>query len=109
MAHRMHHLAPGERTLIMAKQNIGPVCQSCAMPLGKPEDFGTEAHGAPSNDYCAYCYKDGAFITPNMTVEQMRDFCVDKMVELHVMPREQASMHLRDALPRLKRWAALHA
>ena len=27
-------------------------CQSCAMPLENPEDFGTESCGAKSADYC---------------------------------------------------------
>jgi hypothetical protein len=75
------------------------------MPLGKPEDFGTEAYGVRSNDYCAYCYREGAFLTPDITMEQMRDLCVDKMVELGVMPRDQASKLMRETLPRLKRWA----
>jgi hypothetical protein len=88
------------------QQPRGPFCQSCAMPLAKPEDFGTEASGVRSNDYCAYCYKDGAFVTPNMTMEQMRDFCVDKMVELGVMPRDQATTLMRQTMPKLKRWSS---
>ena len=83
-----------------------PFCQSCAMPLMKPEDFGTEADGAANEDYCAYCYKSGAFIVPNMTMEQMHDFCVEKMGELNVMPREQASTLMREVMPKLKRWSA---
>lgn len=86
-------------------QPQGPFCQSCAMPLGNPEDFGTEANGIRSNDYCVYCYKDGAFITPGMTMEGMRDFCIDKMVELNLMPREQASSLMHEVMPKLKRWA----
>ncbi len=75
------------------------------MPLSRPEDFGTEASGIRSNDYCAYCFQNGAFVGPNTTMEQMRDFCVDKMVELHVMPREQASKLMTEVMPKLKRWA----
>ena len=92
-------------TTTQATQPEGAFCQSCAMPLRKAKDFGTEASGARNDDYCAYCYKDGAFISPNMSMEQMRDFCIDKMVERGVMPREQAAGLLYEVMPKLKRWA----
>ena len=83
----------------------GPSCQSCAMPLTKPEDFGTEANKSRSKDYCAYCYVNGAFVMPSMTMEQMRDFCVTKLVERKVMPQAQASTLMAAVIPTLKRWA----
>jgi hypothetical protein len=45
----------------MTMQPQGPFCQSCAVPLNKPELFGTEADGSRSEKYCAYCYQNGAF------------------------------------------------
>ena len=36
-------------------------CQSCHMPMTKPEEFGTETGGNPSRDYCSNCYSDGTF------------------------------------------------
>ncbi len=89
----------------MTTEMKGPFCQSCAMPLTKPEDFGTESYGIRNNDYCVYCYKDSAFTMPNITMEQMRDFCIDKMDEMKVMPREQASALMHEVMPKLKRWA----
>ena len=35
------------------------LCQSCSTPLTKLEDFGTEADGSKSMDYCCSCYNDG--------------------------------------------------
>ena len=35
-------------------------CQSCGMPL-TPEILGTNADGSKNEEYCIYCYKDGAF------------------------------------------------
>jgi hypothetical protein len=35
-------------------------CQSCADPLLKPEDFGTNADGSKSGDYCCHCYENGS-------------------------------------------------
>ena len=34
-------------------------CQSCGMPL-TPEILGTNADGSKNEEYCIYCYKDGA-------------------------------------------------
>ncbi len=85
------------------------ICQSCSMPLRTADDFGNEANGTRSRDYCAYCYRNGAFIMPKMSMDQMRDFCVERMVELDVMPRDQALAWMREALPKLKRWVAAKA
>ena len=32
-------------------------CQSCGMPMEKPEDFGTSNDGGRNEEYCCYCYK----------------------------------------------------
>ena len=42
------------------------------MPL-TDECMGTEADGSRSEDYCAYCYKDGKF-TQYCTMSQMIEF-----------------------------------
>ena len=42
-------------------------CQSCGMPLLGEQDKGTEAGGARSEDYCTYCYQDGAFTPVSYT------------------------------------------
>ena len=36
-------------------------CQSCGMPLQKNEELGTNHDGSKNEEYCCYCYKDGAF------------------------------------------------
>lgn len=38
-----------------------PICQSCGMPLSKPEDFGTNADGSESKEYCGFCFQNGRF------------------------------------------------
>ena len=42
-------------------------CQSCGMPMQTAGDFGTEADGGASVDYCVYCYKNGAFTAVSYT------------------------------------------
>lgn len=79
------------------------------MPL--PDDLrGTNADGTPNEDYCIYCYKEGAFVGPaDCTMEQMIDFCAqftDQMNEhtgLHLTP-EEAKEQMRRYFPTLKRW-----
>ena len=48
-------------------------CQSCGMPLTN-EILGTNADGTKNEEYCIYCYKDGAF-TDNLTMEEMVESC----------------------------------
>jgi hypothetical protein len=33
--------------------------------------IGTDAEGMRINDYCVYCFRDGAFTEPNISREQM--------------------------------------
>jgi len=80
-------------------------CQSCAMPLEKPEDFGTERDGPKSADYCQHCFVNGAF-TLETTMEGMIDLCVPYTVEAGVYPTaEAARAEMRAFFPTLKRWA----
>lgn len=79
-------------------------CQSCGMPLVRPEDHGTEADGKVSQDYCQYCYQKGAF-TSSMTMEEMIDFCVPHMVEGNPgMTPQQAKAQMEQFFPMLLRW-----
>lgn len=36
-------------------------CQSCGMPMGAADLYGTETDGSKNTDYCKYCYEHGAF------------------------------------------------
>jgi hypothetical protein len=84
------------------EQKFENQCQSCGMPLEKGEKSGTEADGSKSTMYCHYCYKDGAFCDPDMTLEQMKVVVDDNMKEdkMNIMMRWLAKMQL----PSLKRW-----
>ena len=45
----------------MENQNVKRFCQSCGMPLQNEADYGTEAGGGRSEEYCTYCYQNGGF------------------------------------------------
>jgi hypothetical protein len=79
------------------------ICQSCGMPMMKPEDFGTEINGSKNEEYCAYCFQNGKF-TLDATLEQM----IEKLVTMHDqmgMTEEEARKMANENLPKLKRWA----
>ena len=59
----------------MENQNVKRFCQSCGMPLQNEADYGTEARGARSEEYCTYCYQNGGF-TADCTMDEMIDFCI---------------------------------
>lgn len=79
-------------------------CQSCAMPM-TDELFGTNVDGTKNEDYCMYCFKDGEF-TSDMTMDEMMNFCIGKMVEVHPeIDEAEASAMMKEVFPKLKRWA----
>lgn len=86
----------------MIAQPQGPFCQSCAMPMVKPEDFGTNADGSPNQEYCHYCFQNGAFTAPDITVEQMIAKCAEIMRQMNI-PEAQIEQ-AKAFIPMLKRW-----
>lgn len=78
-------------------------CQSCGMPLKKdPKGGGTEANGAKSDMYCSYCYLEGKFTNPNMTVGEMQAFVKGKLKEMGY-PGFLAGWFTK-GIPKLARW-----
>ena len=86
------------------KQSEGPFCQSCSMPMGKPEDFGTDDKGLKVNNYCHYCFQNGEFTNPDVTLGQMTEIVVKAMIENVNMPEDQARQITQSFLPTLIRW-----
>lgn len=83
------------------------ICQSCGMPL-TDELLGTNADGSKNEDYCIYCYKDGAF-TGDFTMEEMAEYCsmfvenYNKNTGLDLTSCEY-KQELLKFFPTLKRW-----
>lgn len=77
-------------------------CQSCSMPIDNIEMRGTEKNGSKSEEYCKYCYTNGAFVNPNMTMEEMKT-----IVRTQLAQRNGSAGMIQNALnvlPELKRW-----
>ncbi|WP_145153255.1 zinc ribbon domain-containing protein [Paenibacillus xylanexedens] len=79
------------------------VCQSCGMPLTTPAQFGTEADGSTTREYCIYCYKEGQFEQPGISLEGMTEMCT-AILKDEGMDEESARSMLRNQLAFLKRW-----
>ena len=85
------------------------ICQSCGMPLTQEELLGTNADGTKNQEYCIYCYKDGAF-TGDFTMEEMAEYCsmfveeYNKNTGQHLTACEYKEI-LRQFYPTLKRWS----
>lgn len=89
----------------MNQMNDMKICQSCAMPLQTDADHGTEADGAPSADYCCYCYERGAFVGGEQTMDEAIESCVAPCLEAGVYPNAEAARAAMKAFfPQLKRW-----
>ena len=82
----------------------GPPCQSCGMPLENPDLFGTTADGSPSGEYCCFCFQNGAFTAPGLSMEGMIDKCAAIMAGQGIMPESQAREMMTEVIPTLKRW-----
>lgn len=65
--------------------------------------YGTEADGSMSADYCSYCYENGMF-SADVSMEQMIDFCAKPMAEGTGMTAAQAKEQMAVFFPQLKRW-----
>ena len=81
----------------------GPFCQSCGMPLSKDAGGGgTNADGSKNPEYCSNCYQKGAFVEPNITLEQMQEKVMGRMKEMH-FPKFVGRYFVKD-IANLKRW-----
>lgn len=78
----------------MNKKN--KICQSCAMPMNK--DKGTNE----LSKYCSLCYDNGKFVHPDITLNEMKELVIDKMVEMK-MPRWMGKLYVKK-IDKLDRW-----
>lgn len=83
-------------------------CQSCGMPMQTADQFGTNEDGSANQDYCCYCYKDGAFVQ-DCTMEGMIEHCIQFLDEFNggsntQYSKEEAIVEMRKHFPKLKRW-----
>jgi uncharacterized glyoxalase superfamily protein PhnB len=75
-------------------------CQSCGMPMVKPEDFGG---GNLENKYCVHCtYPDGSLKSYDEALEGMTNF----MMKMQNMDRETAEKAAREYMSNMPAWSS---
>jgi len=80
------------------------LCQSCARPLIRTTDFGTNDDGTRNEEYCAQCFKNGSFTDPDITLPTMVNIVALAIVEKTGMPATRAVEITWSVLPSLTRW-----
>ena len=81
---------------------LGPVCQSCGMPMNKDEKGGgTNADGTKSAEYCSHCYQGGTWMH-EMSVDEMQRR-VGGLLKQRGAP-EDLQRTAMSGIPNLKRW-----
>ena len=85
-------------TLLGAPRQL--ICQCCGMPLDD-STLSRDPDGAFNEDYCKWCYTDGAFTYQSM--DALIDFCAAHMAN-DAFPPVKVRAYLQDLLPKLKHW-----
>ncbi|MSQ14955.1 MAG: transcriptional regulator [Dehalococcoidia bacterium] len=77
------------------------------MPLGifeGQDNFGTNSDGTKTEEYCMFCYQDGAFTTPNLTLDEMISMSVRVMTSELNFSEQRAVELSNSVIPNLRRW-----
>lgn len=75
------------------------------MPLEGEKDHGTNADGSRSAKYCHFCFKNGEFTEPGITMQQMIEKVVGIMMVMKVMDEHQVREIANAVIPKLERWS----
>ncbi|MCC7552984.1 MAG: zinc ribbon domain-containing protein [Methanobacteriaceae archaeon] len=79
-------------------------CNSCGKPMVK-EDYGSNEDGTSNEDYCMDCFKEGKFIEPDLSLDDMIIKCSKKILDKNPrLQEEQATGIVMGFIPGLKRW-----
>jgi hypothetical protein len=78
-------------------------CQSCGVPL---DDwfFGTTAEGQETREYCKFCYANGQFTEPELTVDQMIQRNIEFMTVKLKIDDAKSREFSYALIPTLNRW-----
>lgn len=84
-------------------------CESCGMMLEDAGVMGTNSDGSVNEEYCVYCYKNGAY-TAEVTMEEMIEISLEHMREMYAQDpafNEREALEMMNGFfPKLKRWRA---
>ena len=78
------------------------ICQCCGMPLTEDEMISREPDGIFNDDYCKWCYTDGAFVYSDKSA--LIDFMLGHMPNPENTPDEERRAQFDGYLSQLKHW-----
>jgi len=73
------------------------------MEMNEAKDFGTEANGSASGDYCCHCYQKGDF-TAKQTFDEAVEANIPWWKEDGDKSNDEARARIMEIFPTLKRW-----
>lgn len=83
------------------------ICQSCGMDISSDEHKGTNADKSLSEEYRAFCFKDGKF-SNNFTLEEQMEIGLAYSPEYSSATtqeeKDKIKQQTREYLSNLKRW-----
>lgn len=83
--------------------NTNNRCQSCGMPL-EEGFYGTLQGGQAMTEYCKFCFQEGSFTEPGLTLAEMLERTTNHLQrELKFTPEESQTVAL-GMLTELRRW-----
>ena len=77
-------------------------CQCCGMPLTEDINISREPDGFFNEDYCKWCYTDGAFVYE--TKDDLLDFLMDHMPNPEGLNDSDRRSQYDGLLSQLKHW-----
>ena len=78
------------------------ICQCCGMPLSEDDMISREPDGSYNEDYCKWCYTDGAFAYESK--DGLLEFLISHMPNPDSPPEEVRKSQYDQYLSQLKHW-----
>ena len=78
------------------------ICQCCGMPLNEDDIISREPDGSYNEDYCKWCYTDGAFAYESK--DGLLEFLISHMPNPDNTPEEVRKSQYDQYLSQLKHW-----
>ena len=78
------------------------ICQCCGMPLSEDDMISREPDGSYNEEYCKWCYTDGAFAYESK--DALLDFLISHMPNPENAPEEVRRSQYDLYLSQLKHW-----
>lgn len=79
-------------------------CQSCGLPLRDQNVQGTNLDGTRNESYCYFCFRNGSFTMPGITMERMIDKVANMISMKKNLAQPQSWQIAANTIPNLARW-----